>query len=379
MRVAGIMSGTSLDGIDVAVVDLKGAGWKTAVSVAGFVSKPYPKRVREMLLSISNTDTHTACIARAGFLLAELYAEAFAEACRKLQIPAESVELIGCHGQTIFHEGVPVKFCGRRIASTLQIGDSSVLAERTRIPVVGDFRPRDMAVGGGGAPLVPFFDYLLLRDRNLGRVAVNIGGIANLTAIPADAAPDEVIAFDTGPGNMVIDSLVKLYTKGRHEFDRGGRLAARGKLHDNLLRSLMNEPYLRARPPKTGGREQYGSEFIDRLLSWNASEVDTIATATAYSAATIACGIRRFVAPRMRVDELVAGGGGTHNRQIMGYLAAFLPGVRIRTMEEFGISSDAKEAVAFAVLAHETWRRRASNVPSATGADRRVVLGKVSY
>lgn len=359
MRVAGIMSGTSLDGIDVAVVDISGKRF----DVVAFKSFPYPQEVRQRLLGVSNAETHTAEISRLNFLLPELYAKAV----RRCGVPPESIELIGCHGQTIFHER----------GNTLQIGDGCVLAERTGVPVVSDFRPRDIAAGGRGAPLVPFVDYLIYRDRKLGRVALNIGGIGNITAIPPRAEAGQVIAFDTGPGNMVVDQLVALHTGGSQQFDRGGNIASTGAVNATLLDQLLKARFYREKPPKTAGREQYGREFVSSLLATGLPMQDLIATATAFTPATIAAGIRRFV--RHRVDEVIVSGGGAHNRTMMAYLKAFLPDTRIRTSNEFGIDSDAKEAIAFAILAHETWKHRPSNLPSATGAKRPVVLGKISW
>lgn len=374
MRVAGIMSGTSLDGIDVAMVDIQGRRFETLA----FRTMPYPEAVRAALLGVSNANTHTATIARLNFLLGELYARAVRETCRRARIPLASVELIGCHGQTIFHEGEAVEFLGQRVASTLQIGEAAVIAERTGIPVASDFRPRDVAAGGRGAPLVPFVDYLLYRHRRLGRVALNIGGIANLTAIPAGGGPEQVIAFDTGPGNMVIDQLVAAWTGGKQKFDRGGRMARRGRIDVRLLDELLDDAYYRKRPPKSAGREQYGREFVERLLRKGLRWEDLIATATALTAAAVAEGIERFVWPRMKVDELIVSGGGAHNAQMMAHLIAFLPNVAIMTSADLGVDIDGKEAIAFAVLAHETWRRRPANLPSATGARRAVVLGKIT-
>jgi len=364
MRVAGIMSGTSLDGIDVAIVDIRGPG----VSTLAFRTTPYPRPLRAAILAVSDAHTHTAAISRLNFELGERYARAVIETCRRAGVPLHSVELIGCHGQTIYHEGV----------NTLQIGEAAVVAERTGIPVISDFRTRDIAAGGKGAPLAPFVDYRLLRHPKLGRVALNIGGIANLTAIPAGARPQDVIAFDTGPGNMVIDALTWAYTAGRRAFDRGGRIARRGNLNAALLRELLTDPYYSRRPPKTAGREQYGAAFAERLQATGLSLPDLIATATVLTAATVALAIRRFVAPRMRVDELIVSGGGAHNPQIMGHLAALLPGVAMATSADFGIGIDAKEAIAFAVLAYQTWRRRPSNLPAATGARHPVLLGKIT-
>jgi anhydro-N-acetylmuramic acid kinase len=355
------MSGTSLDGIDVAIIDIRGA---RRIATVALRTTPYPARVREALLGVLDA----AAISRLSFLLGELYARAVRATCARSGIPLESVELIACHGQTIHHE----------VGNTLQIGEAAVIAERTRIPVVSDFRPRDIAVGGRGAPLVPYVDYLLYRDRRLGRVALNIGGIANITAIAADARPQEVIAFDTGPGNMVVDALVAEHTGGKQRFDRGGRIARRGSVNQGLLRKLLRDRYYRAAPPKTAGREQYGAAFVQRLLETGLALPELIATATALTAATVAEGIERFVRSRMKVDELIVSGGGAHNAAMMGFLAALLPDVALATSADFGIDVDGKEAIAFAVLAYETWHRRPANLPSATGARRAVVLGKIS-
>lgn len=361
------MSGTSLDGIDVAVVDITGRGWTKKIETVATSTVPYPKKVREAILGVSNTTTHTGEIARLSFLLGELFAGAVSA--------VGPVELIGCHGQTIFHEGQGRRYLGRAVASTMQIGEAAVIAERTGTTVISDFRVRDMAAGGKGAPLVPYVDYLLYRDARRGRVSLNVGGIANITAIPGGGGPEVVMAFDTGPGNMVMDSLVRRQGKGL--FDKGGRIAARGRVHDAVVARLLKGRYYQAPPPKTAGREEYGEEFLAHFAGMTLE--DSVATATALTAATIASGIGRFVQPKMKVDDLIVSGGGAHNPRLLAYLAALLPGVSLRTSAEFGIDIDAKEAIAFAVLAYETIHRRPSNLPSATGARRPVVLGKVSY
>ena len=355
MRVAGIMSGTSLDGIDVAIVDIRGR----AVETVAFRSTPYSSRLRQAILDVSNTNTTTAAIARLHFELGEEFARA------AIRTGLQGVELIGCHGQTIYHEsGV----------ATLQIGEASIIAERTGIPVVSDFRPADIAAGGKGAPLVPFVDYRLFRHPRRHRIALNIGGIANITAIPAGAGEDGVIAFDTGPGNMVIDALVGEHTDGRQRYDRNGRLAARGKVNQNALDALLADPYYTQKPPKTTGREQYGKEFVARMHAGDITILDLITTATVLTAATVAVGIRRFA---MESGDLIVSGGGAHNPQIMAHLAAFLPRFSIATSADYGIEIDAKEAIAFAILAHETWRKRPSNLRSATGARHPAILGVV--
>jgi anhydro-N-acetylmuramic acid kinase len=359
MRIAGIMSGTSLDGIDVAIVEV---GRRQHVRVIGFQSTPYPAAVRRELLAASNAETHTSAISRLHFELGELYARAVNRAMRRFG----RVELIGSHGQTIFHQG-------RR--STLQIGEPAVIAERTGISVVANFRARDIAAGGEGAPLVPYVDYLLFRHSKRTRTALNIGGIANITVIPAGARPEDVVAFDTGPGNMAIDALVREHTRGKQNFDRGGRLAASGRVRQALLDDLLSDPYYRGDPPKSTGREQYGAEFVDRLRQSKLPMRDLIATATALTAATIAIGVQRSGAAE---GELIVSGGGAHNPRIMAQLAAFLPRASLTTTADYGIDVDAKEAVAFAILAHETWHGKPGNLPSATGAKRAVVLGSTT-
>lgn len=351
MRVAGIMSGTSLDGIDVAVIDIT----RKQVTTLAHATTPYPEATRRRILDISNTQCSTAQISRLNFELGELYAKALA----KLAVPR--IELIGCHGQTVFHEGT----------NTLQLGEASVIAERLGIPVISDFRTRDIAAGGQGAPLVPFVDYLLFHHAKLNRVALNIGGIANITVLPGGGTPEQVIAFDTGPGNMVIDQLVERFSGGRRRYDRNGAIARRGQIDRALLGCWLRNSYYLVKPPKTAGREQYGAEFIEGV---DPSE-DTISTATTLTAATIAIGIERF-APK--THELIAAGGGVHNSQLMARLTAFLPGIRVTTTAEFGIDPDAKEAIAFAILAYRTWRREPGNLPSATGARRAVILGKLT-
>jgi anhydro-N-acetylmuramic acid kinase len=378
MRVAGIMSGTSLDGIDVAIIDITGSGFKAKINVLASHSVPYPKKVREALLGMSNTAAQTGDISRLNFLLGELYAEAVEETAERSEIPVESIKLIGCHGQTIFHEGQGAQYLGKKVASTMQIGESSVISERLGIDVISNFRERDIAAGGKGAPLVPYLDYMLLRHRGRGRVALNIGGIANLSAIPPNTNAERLIAFDTGPGNMVIDQLVSRITLGRQTFDRDGVFASRGQIDPKLLAKLLRDKYFRAKPPKTAGREQFGAEFVSKLLDTELSTEDLIATATALTAESIALGIRNFVIPEMRVDEVFVSGGGAHNPTLVAMFRKAMGSIPVMMSSEVGLDVDAKEAVAFAVMAYETAHARPSNVPKATGAKRPVVLGKLT-
>jgi len=361
--VAGVMSGTSLDGIDVAIVDIRGK----RIRPLGFASTPYPKAVREALLGVSNAMTHTATIARLHFLLGELYADAVRAASRR-----HKIELIGMHGQTIFHEGAAVEYLGRRIASTLQIGEAAVVAERTGVRTISNFRERDMAAGGQGAPLVPYVDYLLFRHATRGRVALNIGGIANITVLRAGAKPADVIAFDTGPGNMVMDALVAQHTGGKLRFDRGGGIAKTGTVHARLLTAMLSDPYFTIKPPKSTGRERFGSEFVNGLIATGVALPDLIATATEFTVQSIALAVPK------RTAEVIASGGGVHNLSIMRRLGELLPGIDVKTTADFGVDPDAKEAIAFAVLAYEHARGRTGNLPRATGARRAVVLGKSS-
>ena len=357
MRVAGIMSGTSLDGIDVAIVDIN----RAKVVPVAFRSKPYGAAMRAAILAVSNAHTHSALISRLNFRLGKLYADAVIKTCNASATPLETVELIGCHGQTIFHES----------GNTMQIGEAAVIAEETGIPVISNFRARDIAAGGQGAPLVPFFDYRMFRHPHRRRIALNIGGIANVTIIPANAAVDQVTAFDTGPGNMVIDQLVTELSGGRERFDRNGDIAATAQTNAQLLGQLLRDPYYGKKPPKSAGREQYGSEFIARLKESRLGIPDLIATATLLTASTIAQSIGA------EVGDLIVSGGGVHNRYLMSHLHGLLPKMRIATTLEYGIDPDAKEAIAFALMAYETWHHRPSNVPSATGAKRAVILGEV--
>ena len=405
MIVAGVMSGTSADGIDVAFVRIREPethasakkigqelSARAGMDLLGHLHFPYPARVRRMILDTMNSNcASVADLARLSFLLGDLYARAVLAAQQKLRAKAG---LVGCHGQTVYHQGEPASFLGSRLAVTWQLGEGARIAALVGAPVVCDFRPADMAAGGKGAPLVPYVDYLLYRDPRIGRIALNIGGIANLTAIPAGAALNDLLAFDTGPGNMVIDGLSEqLFNKG---YDRGGKIAASGRVIEKVVAGYLRQPYFRRKPPKTAGREEFGREFVEifrqKLLGTHPSkgakggaarvvDADVIATATALTVRSIANAIERFALPHGTFSELVASGGGTKNGTLMSWLEdAVRPlGLFVRSSDEFGIPSEAKEAVAFAVLAYETWNRRPSNVPSATGARRPAVLGKISY
>ena len=399
MIVAGIMSGTSADGIEVALVRITELGDTGArrrsragskentmrrpelqLRLLGHSSHPYPSAVREAVLSAMNaTAASVADLARLNFLLGELYADAVLATQRKFRTRAE---LIGCHGQTLFHQGDRRRYLGRSVAVTWQTGEGALIAARIGVPVVSDFRPADMAAGGKGAPLVPYLDYLLYRDARFGRIVQNIGGIANLSAIPAGASADKVIAFDTGPGNMVIDAVMeRLFHKA---FDRDGKVAASGRVLETVLNRLLRERFFHASPPKTAGREEFGREFAEAFIKRcrPAPKEDIVATATALTTRSISSAISQFVLPKNRTyRELVVSGGGAKNSTLLAMLANEVKplGIALRLSDEFGLPAAAKEAAAFAVLAYQTWHRRPSNVPSATGARRPAILGKISY
>jgi anhydro-N-acetylmuramic acid kinase len=393
MIVAGVMSGTSADGVNVALLRIsegerakkdpgprgRGRPRRTILQLLGHAEYPYPALVRRAALAAMNAgNASVADLARLNFLLGELYAEAVLATQRKIRVKAD---LVGCHGQTLYHQGEPAQFLGHKIATTWQTGEGAVIAARVGVPVVSDFRPADMAAGGKGAPLVPFLDYLLYRDKRVGRIAQNIGGIANLTAIPAKASADQVVAFDTGPGNMVIDAVSELLF-GK-PYDRDGRIAASGKVIEDVVTGILREAFFRRRPPKTAGREEFGREFTQTFIRrcGRSAKEDIVATATALTARSIADAIHRFVARKEKYSDFIVSGGGAKNPTLLAMLTNELRPLRVnlRSSDEFGMPSEAKEAAAFALLAYETWNRRPSNVPSATGARRTAVLGKISF
>jgi len=398
--VVGLISGTSMDGIDGALVRISGPITQPRVRLEAFATLNYPAPVHQTILRIAAGEASTAGeISQLNFLLGELFAEAALRVCRKARISPSRLAAVASHGQTIYHQGAPTREGGRGITSTLQIAEPSVIAERTSVPVVADFRTADMAAGGQGAPLVPMVDYLLLGDARKGTVALNIGGIANFTVIPAAAKPEQVLGFDTGPGNMVIDGLARHFTRGQKAYDAGGRWAAEGRIIEPLLDEMLRLPFFARQPPKSAGREQFGQSFIrqfflNRISSDSAigkrrltrqignrqSSIvnDLLRTSTELTARTIADALERFVLGRIAIQRLIISGGGAHNRLLVARLADLLPSLRIHRSDEFGLDVDAKEAIAFAVLADRTMHGLPGNLPSVTGARRPVVLGKIS-
>ncbi len=376
--VVGLMSGTSVDGIDAALVRISGQGTATRVKLLKFYTQPFPRRLRELVLRNSLPGTGTVdLICSLNVLFAHLYADAVKTLARKSRIPLRRIDLIGSHGQTVHHLPAPQTMFRHRFGSTLQIGDPSTIAKLTGIPTVGDFRLGDMALGGEGAPLVPYFDYLLFRSGTKSRILLNLGGIANFTSLPKRASLDRVLAFDTGPANMLIDGLMERLFHRR--YDSNGALGMKGDPYPPLLQWLMRHPYLKKRPPKSTGREVFGEKFQLELLkkARAVSAQDIIATVTAFTPLSIYDQYRRFVSGRSLPDEILVSGGGVHNLAIMHRLSHLFAPARVIPMEEVAFSSDAKEAACFAVLANETIAENASNVPGVTGARHRAVLGKI--
>ncbi|TAK59791.1 MAG: anhydro-N-acetylmuramic acid kinase [Bacteroidetes bacterium] len=378
--VIGLMSGTSADGIDTALVTIKKSGLNTKVKLKEFHTFPYPAGFKQFLLRNSQAETtRIDDIARLNFLIGEFFADAAIAICKKAKIPLSDVDLIGSHGQTIHHLPQKKKIFGKKIRATIQIGEPAVIAKRTGVVTVGDFRVADIAVGGSGAPLVPYIDYLLFRSDKLNRALLNIGGIANVTALSAGCSVDDVFAFDTGPGNMVIDSLMNYYFN--LPYDKNGKVASKGKILPELLWWMLSHSYISKKPPKSTGREVFGETFVNEILlrAKKESREDIIATVTEFTALSIFQNYVYFIKKLCNVDELIVSGGGVHNSYLMNTLMKYFEGVNVFRIDDFGLSSDAKEAVAFAILANETISGNAGNMVQATGAERRTVLGKVCF
>jgi len=394
-HIIGLISGTSADGVAAALVEVTdGAAGRAAatrsrrdaepgpprVRLVAYTTVPYPAEVRQRVLDVCTQPVTTQRLASLHYLLGEYFAAAAAAAARRAGRRMNSVDFIASHGQTVAHVGVPDAADPWGRAATLQLAEAAVIAERTGRPVIADFRAADIAAGGQAAPLVPYADLALLAGP-AGRIALNLGGISNLTVLPAGARRADVTAFDCGPANMVIDGLVRHFTRGAETFDRGGNRAARGRVHDALLRELLDDPFVTAPPPKTAGHEQFGQPFLRALLArWRRLGADDlIATATAFAADAVSLNIRRYVLPRHAIVDLVAAGGGVHNRVLMRRLARDIAPIRLRRIDEFGVPSSAKEAIAFALLGHATVMGMAGNLPRVTGARHASLLGKWTW
>ena len=412
--VLGMMSGTSADGIDSALVKISGAPPNLKIHLLNHTHQSFPPQVRKEILRVAEQNPFTPGeFSQLHARLGHIYAEAALAACKKFRISPKKIDLIGNHGQTIFHQGPspsrsPLTTRHSPLPSTLQLGDGSLIANLTGVTTVSDFRPADMALGGQGAPLVPFADYALYRHPKLGRVSLNIGGIANITVIPANAKPSDVFAFDTGPGNMLIDALVQHCTLGRRRYDQNAARARQGHLNLRLLETLLRDPYFKLAPPKSTGREYFGGAYVKKLLALagrhHVKPNDLLHTVTVFTAASIAEALHRFVLPKHKIQQLIVSGGGSQNPLIMSQLTALLsssvgaqhaapdPGkastssplrrfspIEVLPSTNFGVAADAKEALAFAILAYETFHHRPSNVPTATGARGPAILGKISH
>lgn len=384
-HVVGMMSGTSVDGVDAALVEISGTDSEPKVKLLAFENKPYPPQVREKIFSLFTPANATVDkVGYMNFLLGEIYAKSALSVIEKAGMKPEEIDVVGSHGQTIWHAPIPESPDGIPVAYTVQIGEGSVIAERTGILTVSDFRVADMAAGGQGAPLVPFSEYLLYRREKETILLQNIGGIGNMTVMPAGAKPRDVFAFDTGPGNMIIDAVISAVTGGEKTYDAGGETAAKGRVCNALLDILKEEPYYRQPLPKTTGREHFGVQYTEKILSWwkeNPIPVeDLLATVTDLTAYSIADAYERYVLPKYRASEIIVGGGGSYNATLLRFMKErFAPhGVAVRTQEDLGLSSDAKEAVAFALMADCCMRGKANTLPSVTGAEHPAVMGKIS-
>ena len=371
--VLGISSGTSADGVDVALVHIHGNGTATRTEVVAGRTYDFSEGLRSTVLSLG--EASAALICSANFSIGEFFAERALDLIREAGLTPEDVDLIGSHGQTIYH--VPRGPHPHCTSSTLQIGEPDVIAERTRIPVIADFRTRDVAAGGDGAPLVPYVDYLLFRREDHVVALQNIGGIANATAVTP--VIEGLIAFDTGPGNMPLDSTMRILTRGQDRHDEAGRHALRGRIDENLLQKLMTHPYFELEPPKSTGREMFGDAWVLKILEGkgNLSVLDVLATLTVFVAKSIHDAYVRYIFPKADVRDVLVSGGGVHNHTLMAHLRRFFGPVQVRSLKDHGGDPDLKEAVAFAVLANETLFGNPNNVPAATGARWPVVLGKI--
>ncbi|MBX2819339.1 MAG: anhydro-N-acetylmuramic acid kinase [Rhodothermaceae bacterium] len=379
--IIGIMSGTSLDGIDAVLAQISGTGLSLKIKQLGFISAPYRSDLKSLLLKNSFPDTSDVQeISQLNVRLAHEYAKVVYDLLQQSDIDLQQVDAIGSHGQTIYHVPVAADCAGLPIRSTLQIGDPSTLAQLVHKTVVGDFRLADMAVGGQGAPLASYFDYAYFSHQEEARALLNIGGIANMTVLPANASAAEVFAFDTGPGNMIMDSLARQFWGV--PYDEGGTLAAKGSVDSDLLSWLMDDPYYTLPPPKTTGREVYTRAYVDNLLQKAntlgvSSNEDVVRTVTQFTVDTIGQSYDLHIKPKMNLDRIIVSGGGIHNACLMDALNERIPSAHIDTLGEHGVDPDAKEALFFAVFAHETLNGIPSNLPAATGATRPAIMGKI--
>lgn len=381
----GLMSGTSVDGIDAALVEISGNGPGTGVRLVEFINVPYADNVRKRIFELFKVETsNVEKIGYMNFLLGELFAGAAVDVAAKAGVGIEKVDFIGSHGQTIYHMPEICREHGYDIRYSVQIGEGAVIAQRTGAITVSDFRVGDISAGGQGAPLVPYTEYLLFTDKLRSTLLQNIGGISNITLLPANCGIEQIVAFDTGPGNMVIDGIVRIFTDGKFSMDKDGEMAGGGRINHWLLTCLLDDPYIYIKPPKSTGREYFGDEYIKRVIALSEEKavpmLDTIATVTYLTAAFTLESYRRYIKPLDKADRLIIGGGGSYNPVLLRFLKEEMgkEDVAVTTQEEEGYNSDAKEAIAFAILANETLSGNCNNIPAATGAYKKTVMGKIS-
>lgn len=384
MKVIGLISGTSMDGIDAALTEIKGRPPEIRIKLLDYLVHPYPSGLKERIReAASPVRSRADQICHLNFYLGHLFAEAALSLIQKSKVKAAEIKLIGSHGQTIYHLphpiGEPGKYGQLEIRSSLQIGEGAVIAEKTGIITIANFRARDLAAGGVGAPLLPYLHYLLFRSQQSNRVVINIGGISNLTFIPKDCRPDSVIAFDTGPGNLVIDGLIRKISRGKHEFDQDGQFARKGRLNRRLLDYLLSHEFISQAPPKAAERNTFGEDYLKNIRKIakdkSISAPDLVRTATVCIAESIALNCRRFIFPLGRPETAIICGGGANNLFLLECLSQSLSGIRVTTTQEFGLDPKIVEAAGFALLAYETWHQRPGNLPRVTGAAKPVILG----
>jgi anhydro-N-acetylmuramic acid kinase len=378
--VIGLISGTSADGVSAVAIEIRGSGIKTEIQILAFETYKYPLPLRREVFKLFRPETSTVDkICDMNFVLGQVFAEAAIKLMTKSDLGFEDVDFIGSHGQTIYHIPIPLEFCGYKTRSTFQIAEPTIIAERTHTLTIADFRKADIAAGGEGAPLSPYLDYILYRSKSRNRILQNIGGIANFTYLPINSKIDQVIAFDTGPGNMVIDDLVTRFTKGAQTYDKNGYFAQRGKVDEGLLNELLSHPYFSRAPPKTTGREMFGKNYASYIINKNKQSglefVDLIATITALTVESIVMAYEMLLLEGKEIDEIYLSGGGANNTSLVESLTARVAPIKVSLCDTLGISSEAKEAVLMAVLANEHIMNNPSNIPKATGASRAVVLG----
>jgi anhydro-N-acetylmuramic acid kinase len=379
-NVIGLMSGTSIDGVDAVLTQITGNAVNTKIKQLGFITYPFPKKMKKLILRNAELNGgNVTDICKLNFLIARVYVNAIKELCQEIKLPLKIIDLIGSHGQTIHHLPRKENFCGYDSSSTLQIGDPSVIAKLTGILTIGDFRVGDVALGGEGAPLVPYFDYIIFHSSKINRALLNFGGISNITILNKKGKVEDVIAFDTGPGNMLIDYLSKIFFK--IDYDKEGRIASRGKINLELFSSLkQNDAFIKRKPPKSTGREYYGKKFLDVFIKKfnNIPHEDMIRTVTKFTAYSVYCNYEKFIKEETQIAELIISGGGARNITLVNDLKDYFgKSVEVKSTESLGFSSDAKEAICFAVLANETISGNKTNIPRVTGASRKTILGKI--